>query len=389
MKQFFGLLFSCAVLTTTLALSACLPSLQNKTATVSAASIIETPMETIKIAMLLPLTGKNAALGETMQNAASLAMNDLNARGIEISFLDTMSTPEGARDAAQKAVTDNTRLVLGPIFADDVRAARNIMATTTIPMIAFSTDMSVASLGTFIMGVLPQDQARHIAAFAAGRGARNTLIIAPNDPYGQLMVHTYSLTFRGTGGAIASPIWTTATDTDADLSNKIAGVMSSNTGGRIDSIFIPLPPTRAAKIVETATRFIGENIPLILGTGAWDDTDVTSAPALDGAFFAAPSTDLRQQFERNYTTNFGGTAPRLASLSYDSVALAVTLGRTLGPSGYTFTSLTNSSGFAGINGLFRFKPDGTIERALAIMTIAPGGPAVAEPGLAAFTPTAR
>ncbi len=373
-----------------LTLTACLPSFGERSPTVSAVPLAAAPVtETIHLSMLLPLSGKNAPLGEALQNAATLAISDLNAAGIEIQFEDTQSTPEGAKIAAQKAVSENARLVLGPIFADDVRAVRSVMATTTIPMIAFSTDMSVASLGTFIMGVLPQDQARQIAAFAAARGTRNTLIIAPNDPYGQLMVHTYSLTFRGAGGGITGPLFITPTDTDEILSTKITGVLSSAAGAKIDAIFLPLPPARAAKIIDTVTRFIGTDRPIILGTGAWDEANTTEAPALSGAFYAAPSSELRTRFEQTYAQNFGATPPRLAALSYDSVALAITLGRTLGPTGYTFTSLTNSSGFSGINGLFRFKTDGTVERALSIMTIQQGGPQITAPGLAAFTPISR
>lgn len=386
MKQFFGII-SIAL---ALSLSACLPSFGERAPTVAAVPLAAVPVtETIHLSMLLPLSGKNAALGTALQNAATLAINDLKSDGIEIEFQDTQSTPEGAKIAAQKAISQNTRLVLGPIFADDVRAARSVMAATTIPMIAFSTDMSVASLGTFIMGVLPQDQARQIAAFAATRGARNTLIIAPNDPYGQLMVHTYSLVFRSAGGGITGPLLISPTDTDEVLSGKIAGAFSANSGVKIDAAFLPLSPARAAKIIDTVTRFVGTDRPIILGTGAWEETDATTLPALSGAFYAAPSSDLRTQFEGTYRQNFEATPPRLAALSYDSVALAITLGRTLGATGYTFTSLTNSSGFSGINGLFRFKTDGTVERSLSIMSIQQGGPRVITPGLSAFTPIIR
>ena len=78
-------------------------------------------------------------------------------------------------------------------------------------------------------------------------------------------------------------------------------------------------------------------------------------------------------FAGRYRTRFGGEPVRTATLAYDAVALVAALARAQGTQRYAPDVLTNPSGFAGIDGLFRFRPDGTNERGLAVMRVGTGG----------------
>lgn len=336
--------------------------------------------DTAKVALLIPLSGKDAGLGESMQNAASLAVSDLGDPYFEVVFSDTQSTPDGASGAAAVAVADGARLILGPIFADEARAVQS--AVQTVPILPFSTDTTVARQGTFIMGVLPQDQARHIAHFAAARDAKNTLIIAPSDAYGQIMVHTFSLAARQLGRTVTGPIWV---DPKApDIGPQLATIFTSGAGRTVDSVFVPMVPAKAQAALQTLYAMMTTKPSLVLGTGLWEGADTVTYPLLKGGFYADSSPAARERFESRYQAQFGIKPHRLASLAYDATALAITINRTMGAGGYTPQTLAHPNGFSGMNGLFRFTQDGIIERSLAIIQIGEMGPVTAIPAAQAF-----
>jgi substrate-binding family protein len=110
----------------------------------------------------------------------------------------------------------------------------------------------------------------------------------------------------------------------------------------------------------------------LLGTGLWDNPRVFASASLQGGLYAAPDPSGFRAFAGRYRTRYGSEPVRTATLSYDAVALVAALARQ-GGQRYSADVLTNPSGFAGIDGLFRFKPDGTNERGLAVMRVASGG----------------
>jgi ABC-type branched-subunit amino acid transport system substrate-binding protein len=111
----------------------------------------------------------------------------------------------------------------------------------------------------------------------------------------------------------------------------------------------------------------------LLGTGLWDNPRVFASPSLQGGLYAAPDPSGFRSFSGRYRTRFGGEPVRTATLTYDAVALVAALARTQGPQRFAPETLTNPSGFAGIDGLFRFRSDGTNERGLAVMKVTSGG----------------
>src|SRR5205807_10226600 len=122
----------------------------------------------------------------------------------------------------------------------------------------------------------------------------------------------------------------------------------------------------------------------LLGSGLWEDPQIFSNPALDGAWYAGPDTTGFRNFSARYRSRFGQDPARTASLAYDAVALVAALTKTQGAQRFSEEVLTNSSGFTGIDGLFRFRPDGTNQRGLAVLRVGPAGGQVISPSPKSF-----
>lgn len=337
----------------------------------------------VKVAVLVPLSGKNAALGQAMLNAAQLALYDVGNHGFELIPADTGGTPQGAATAAQRAVSDGANLILGPIFADGVRAVRPVADAARVPMIAFTTDWSLADNNTYIFGFLPSLQAERVAAYAQSRGLSRLAVIAPQTDYANLIVTAITRS--------AAPVATLRyTPGQLDLGQQVAGFVAQNKapggGFAFDSVLLPLGGESLRSLTAQLDQYgIRPTTARFLGTGLWDDASTLSAPMLAGGWFAAPDPAARLDFERRYQQTFATVPPRLSTLAYDATALAAILARsdTTGHP-YSRDRLTASRGFAGIDGVFRFRNDGLAERGLAVLEVRNGTARVIDPAPTAF-----
>ena len=319
---------------------------------------------TQKVALLLPLTGRGNDVGEAMMNAAQLAMVDLGATNFELMSRDTTGTPEVARSVADQSIKDGASLILGPLFAEDTKSVSPIASQNNINVISFSTDASVVSNNTFILGFLPQSQIARVIDFSMTKGQKQIALIAPRDSYGDIATRAFGSVMSSRGNA--SPVIVrysgskpTATDLGLLKTNNVDAVIIATNGATANSISGQLNGIGLTQ--DKAMR---------LGTGLWDQSDVAKLPNLQGAFYAASSPASRARFENKYRETYGATPPRLASLGYDAVALAVVLQKS--GRGFARDALLNPNGFAGVDGIFRFRNDGLNERGLAVMVIQNG-----------------
>jgi ABC-type branched-subunit amino acid transport system substrate-binding protein len=345
------------------------------------------PARTIKIGLLLPLSGKHADLGQAMLQAAQLALFDMNYTNIELVPRDTNGTTSGARQAAKEALEDGALLLLGPIFSHAVKGAKPIAAQYGVPLLGFSTDWRVAGNGTFVMGVLPFAQAERMAEFAAQNNWRNIGIIAANSDYGNAVVDAFKDKALSLGLNIAQE--TRFTEGSTNISTEVRefaryDASKADKSGKpkdnldapapYDAIFVPVGGDQAKSLINLLAYYnLGTDRVAYMGTGLWDDSSFYSEPAAQRAFYAAPAPEARASFENKYMSVYGTQAPRLVSIAYDATALAAVLAdqglaRTGRPD-YTPQALLNPNGFSGIDGIFRFLPNGRIERALAVHQI--------------------
>jgi branched-chain amino acid transport system substrate-binding protein len=333
------------------------------------------------VALLLPLTGKSADLGQAMLKAAQMALFDVGSSNVELMPRDTQSTPQGAATAAQAAIGAHAGLILGPVFADDVKAARAVAGST--PLIAFTTDWAQAGGSTYVMGFLPFAQVARVEQYAVSHGLSHMGVFAPETEYCNVVIATLKR-----GGADVTREGRFAPQ-QSDLSAIVKDFVATSKGPdgklKFDALVLPVGGESLRTVVSLldAEGLTGKNARFI-GTGLWDDAALLRYPALYGGWYAAPDPKLRADFEKRYQENYETAPPRLASLAYDATALAAVLARTDPAAPYSRENLTNPRGFAGIDGIFRFRSDGLAERGLAVLEIADGNAKMIDPAPTAF-----
>lgn len=332
-----------------------------------------------KVAILLPLSGNNAQLGQALLSAAQIALFDIGGNSIELMPKDTLGTEQGARRAAQDAVKDGAQLIIGPLFSHSVKAVQPIANNARINVIAFSTDWTLANGSTFLIGFLPFDQVERITRYAASKGYSRIGILSPDDTYGNGVVSAYQAFARQAGingtridrfspqGNDLSIVVRKFADYDARKANNNAH------GAPFDAVLMPVGGAMARTVGSFLSQYdLPPSQVRRLGTGLMDEKTLAKDLSLEGAWFAAPAPQARTNFERRYKETYGQSPIRLSSLAYDATALAAVLARTgiqrTGRPSFDATAITNPNGFAGVDGIFRFRPDGIVERGLAILT---------------------
>lgn len=334
----------------------------------------------MKVALLLPLSGKNAALGQAMLNAAQLAVFDAAGKNFELMPRDTGDSGDSAAKAAQDAVGSGAELLIGPVFANSVTAAAPVAQAADINMLALSTDIGLADNNVFVMGFAPAPQVDRVVSYARAHGARNFAALIPQTPYGGLVREAFEAAVGRVGGVLAAV-------EEYDPSSGAASAISLLGARRdtIDALFLPegTPDIDSMTDQLEANGFTGTRIHL-LGTGLWDVADLARhAPAATGGWFAAPDPRARQNFLNAYIKTYGAEPPRLATLAYDATALAATLAKR--GAGYDLAGLTNANGFAGLDGIFRLTAQGLTERGLAILEVTATGSRLLDPAPTSFT----
>ncbi len=341
-----------------------------------------------RIALLLPLSGGNAALGQSLQQAAEMALFDTGARELALSTYDSGSTPDAAIEAYRKARTAGSALVLGPLFGTSATALAPLVAQGG-PMgganvVSFSNDESAASRGVFIMGIAAPPQVRRVVDHAIDAGIKRFATFAPRTPYGEQMARTLESHVAVRGGTVVSAELFDANSNDLmTAARRLAGEIKGD--GKL-AVLVPVPPPRLSSVLATlAAAGLDKAAVQFIGTGVWDVAGIGADTMLRGAWYAAPDPARRADFERRYVSTYGRPPHRLATLAYDGVALAGHLAR-LKPGGdFSAEAITNPNGWSGVDGIFRFMPDGRSERALAVIEVQGDRNVVISPAPGTFT----
>lgn len=330
--------------------------------------------DAVRVGLLLPLSGPQAGLGKAMLQAAELALFDLGDQRFELLSYDTKGTPEGAAGAAQTALADGSTLLLGPLLASSARAVAPVAEAAGVPVVSFSSDRTVAGAGVYILGFTPEAEVRRVMGHAAGAGLTRVAVLAPQDAYGNAVVSEA----RQVAGALGARLVRVQLydPSGRDFGPAVEAVARTQAGSS--------PPFDALLIADGGERLraIGAQLPVhgmqqptvrALGTGAWDDPTVGSEPALVGGWFAAPSPAYRESFQTQYREAFGQQPPRLATLAYDATALAAVLAASPSFIPFDRSAIEDPKGFLGRDGIFRFGPDGVVQRGLAVLEVERSG----------------
>ncbi len=338
---------------------------------------------TVKVGLILPLSASGNAgfAGQAMRNAAAMALAEFNSPNIQLLVKDDAGVPATARQAAEQVIAEGAQFILGPLFAQSVAAVGQVARTANIPVIAFSTDTNVASHGVYLLSFLPESDVARIVQYAASTGKRSYAALIPDNPYGTVVEAAFKQdAARRRGRIIALERYPHG---QAAMAKPVKNIALA--APRADALFIP---DGADAVPGVAQMLVADGVNTrkvqLLGTGLWDDPRVFGTRALDGGWYAAPDSAGYRNFAARYRARYRQEPVRTATLAYDAVALVAALVKTQGARRFSPEVLTNPSGFSGIDGLFRFRPDGTNERGLAVLRVTPSGGQIISPAPKSF-----
>ena len=337
----------------------------------------------IRVGLILPLSaaGNAGIAAQSMKNAAEMALAEFKQPNIQLLVKDDAGNPQGAQAAAQQALAEGAEIIVGPLFAQSVSAVASVTRTRGIPVMAFSTDASVASRNVYLLSFLPESDVKRIVDYAVSRGKRSFAALLPDNAYGTVVEAAFQQEVaRRRGRIVALEKYSPDAARRSEAVRRVARAAKG-----AEAIFIPDGADAVPQIVQQlAAEGVNFKRVQLLGTGLWDDSRIFSDKQVEGGWFAAPEQQGYRNFAARYRAKYGQDPVRTATLAYDAVALVAQLVKTQGTQRFTEQVLTNPSGFAGIDGIFRFRTDGTNDRGLAVMRVAPGGPQAASPAPATF-----
>lgn len=339
----------------------------------------------VKVALLLPLSGDRAALGQSLLQAAQLALFEAPDANVALIVRDTGDSGYGAGQAAQEAINEGAELILGPVFSSSVKAVAPVARTSGVNVVSFSTDRSVAQPGVYVMGILPGIQVQRVVGYAGRQGLRNVAALLPQSPYGQTVREALQNAARNAGMQVARVDFYDPRTVDASAAVGQIGQFISS-GGAVDALLVPEAKERLHGITGLLSSFNVDPARVrLLGSTLWDeDPGLGQDPMLVGGWYAAPDAAAWRDFRNRFRTSYGTEPPRLATIAYDATLLAVLLAGGSGGPDFGVAALTDPAGFSGVDGIFRFRQDGTVERGLAIMEVRDGFVEVREPSPGSF-----
>jgi len=339
----------------------------------------------VRVGLILPLSagGNAGTVAQSMKNAAEMALAEFSSPNIQLLVKDDGGTSGGAQAAAQQALNDGAEIIIGPLFAHSVGVVGAAARQRGIPVIAFSTDASVAARGVYLLSFLPESDVDRIVEYAVSIGKRSFAAMISEGAYGNVVEAEFKQVVAKRNARIVGlehyPL----------DPNRMLGParLVAQAARSADAVFIPEGPEVVPSVVQALTT-AGLDLRQVqlLGTGLWEDARIFNDPRLQGGLYAAPDSNGFRNFSARYRTRYGQDPVRTATLAYDAVALLAALVKTQGPQRFSEQVLTSASGFAGIDGLFRFRPDGTNERGLAVLRVGPTGGKIVSPPPRAFGP---
>jgi branched-chain amino acid transport system substrate-binding protein len=342
--------------------------------------------EPMAVTVLLPLSGagQTTLIADAMRKAAEMAASDLGAGAIVLTVRDDKGTPEGA-DAAIKETFAGQKpeVVLGPLFSKSVAAVAPQARAQNVPVLAFSNDRQVAGQGAHLVSVMPGPDVARVVEYAISKGKKRFAALIPDDPAGRAQAAQFRDAVTKAGGTIVAAELYPVGQPNAviepvrKLRDQVRGI--EDHGDPVDALFLPggedtlpliAPHLRQAGFDPQKTK--------IIGSGSMEFASAGRDPLLVGAWFAAPDPRDFQTFAEKFARIHGHAPPRIAALAYDAVAVLASLSN--GPKGTRITSdtLSRAQGFSGAEGSFRLLPDGTTERALAVLEVGKMGHTVVE-----------
>ena len=338
-----------------------------------------------KIGLMLPLSGKNANLGRALHQAAEMGLFETGDDSITL-MVENTAPPASPEQAARALLARDVDILLGPVFGADLKRIVTTATNARVPVLAFTNDVTLAQPDIYVLGVGPRMEIERVAGYAVSQGLRRIAILAPNSPYGTLVMASLKETLDRQGGALAqSALYDPAT---GDFGSAVQVLAQAQRTTGFDALMVAEGGAKLRQIAPMlVTAGIDPAVTRILGTGLWqNDPGLSIEPGLAGAWYPSLSPDRWNDFATRYRDAFGSDPDPRAALVYDATTLAIQRARSADGRDYSVASLTDANGFVGAGGLFRLMSQGTTERGMAIMQLSAQGAMVRDPAPASFTP---
>lgn len=346
--------------------------------------------QAMKIGLLLPLGGfdQTGQVAKGMKQAAEMALFEGERANIQLIVKDDKGTAEGAKAAADEAIREGAEIVLGPLFSRAVPGAAAATRAANVPLLTFSNDRQVAGPGVYVIGFSPEQDAHSIVAYAGRQNKQRYAALLPDDGYGLVIGAAFRDAVAKSGGTVvASETYPAGANAMIGPSRRIVEAIrtAEGNGAGVDAVFVPggqdVLPQLGPLLAHAG--FNSGRVKL-LGSGAWEFANIGSNDMFVGGWYPGPDPQGWRTFTGRFIKSFGMPPPRMASVAFDAVTLAVSLSTEPVGQRFTTANLTRPSGFAGVDGTIRFQANGIAERELAILEVQKIGAIVLEPGSSAL-----
>ena len=365
----------------------------------------------IRVGVLAPFSGDNKSLGLAVKNTATMALYETPSDNVTLQFYDTKGTVSGAVAAIKEAIEQGVDIVVGPVFSYEVKAIADIARSANVDVLALTSDPNVLEQGIYTLALLLPQQVDRIISFACAQGKSNFAVIAPDSESGRMMANAAIASAYKCENAQVSKIafFSNEQGNMVNIVKEIVGErteyvdalrrQSKKEGEYAENYKKPEPIEGEEEKIDILEKYTSsEEIPLdfdailiaeegsnlrsiaatlnyydvtsneaqFLGTQAWANSSIAKESSLLGGWYVAILNDGFRDFSKRYKKIYGANPPRIVSQVYDGVSLAATLANRRN---FSAAAITDPSGFAGVDGIFRIFYDGSSERGMAVIQI--------------------
>ncbi len=327
----------------------------------------------VPVALLVPAgspTESDNFVAQNLENAARLAIADLNGVQVDLRVYATGGNPAQAAAVAQTAVAEGAAIILGPVRAEEANAVGVAVAQSGVNVLAFSNNPTIAGGNVFVLGPTFQNTADRLIRYGRGVGIDRYLVVHGTDLGGTLGRDAIQAAAGQNGATVAGvesyPL------SQQGIQQAAPRIAAAATGSGAQAIFTTADSTVDLPFLAAALPEAGLQPGTIrmVGLTRWDVTPgILTQPALQEGVFAIPDETLTSAFEGRYEAAYGSNPLPIASLAYDGIAAIGALAQRGGPQALSRASLIQGQGFQGTAGIFRLLPDGTNQRGLAVATV--------------------
>lgn len=342
----------------------------------------------VPVALLVPAgSGQSGdeVLARHLQNAARLAVSDLDGVQIDLRVYNTAGNSEQAASMASRAVNEGAKIIIGPLYAQNANAAGVAVASRGVNVLSFSNNADIAGGNVFVLGPTYDNTANRLVRYAARNGRGNIMIVRDQNVAGE----AGAAAIRGAAGASSASIVGEASYefSQNGVVQAVPVIARTAKSSGAQTLFLTADTAGSLPLLAQLLPENGIKRPeyQYVGLTRWDIPPETLAiPGVQGGWFALPDPTLNAQYKTRYQTAYGELPHPVSGLAYDGIAAIGALVRQGKSDALTTSALTQGSGFAGVNGIFRLRPDGTNERGLAVAEIRNNQVVVIDPAPRSF-----